>query len=44
MFPEGQKGLWTPKKIIWAPKNAEKAHFWATKNGKIDFSEKTRVP
>ena len=44
MFLEAKKGLWTPKKIIWASKNAEKAHIWASKNGKNDFFQKTRVP
>ena len=29
-----------PKKIIWAPKIVEKAHFWASKNGKNDFFKK----
>ena len=33
-----------PKKIIWAPKIVEKAHFWASKNGKNDYSQKTLVP
>ena len=40
MFVEAKKGLWTQKKIIWAPKNVEKAHFWASKNGKNLFSPK----
>ena len=39
-----RKGYGPKKKIIWASKNVEKAHFWASKNGKNDFSQKTRVP
>ena len=33
-----------PKKIIWAPKNVEKAHFGLQKMEKIDFLQNLDLP
>ena len=38
-FQRLRKG-YAPKNIIWAPKNVEKAHIWASKMEKITFLKK----